>query len=169
MFHSQEFFDSSISFSFFDSCFEGGYFGQENQKILMKIIILFQNLNTNFSKGKPYSWEMFLNEMRHDFSERFYFSVICSPCSREFEKKVNINSERVNTEVQLIHSCSESIVNDVQWTCTNQQNACVEIFHFQRSIQKLLKSQVDIGTIHTETEYELKLKFNFIHKLKKLF
>ena len=83
MFHSQEYFDTFISFSFFDSYFEGGCFGQENQKILMKNVILFQNLNTNFSKGKPSSREMFLNEMRNDFSELFYFSVICPPCSRK--------------------------------------------------------------------------------------
>ena len=51
---------------------------------------------------------MFLNETRHGFSELFHFSVICSPCSRKSEEKVNINSERVNTKVQLIYSCSES-------------------------------------------------------------
>ena len=55
MFHSQEYFDTFISFSFFDSYFEGGCFGQENQKILMKNVTLFQNLNTNFSKGKQSS------------------------------------------------------------------------------------------------------------------
>ena len=27
--------------------------------------------------------------------------------------------------------CSERIVNDVQWTCANRKDACVEIFPFQ--------------------------------------
>ena len=27
--------------------------------------------------------------------------------------------------------CSERIVNDVQWTCANRKDACVEIFRFQ--------------------------------------
>ena len=98
-----------------------------------------------FSKGKPCGWEMFLNEMRHDFSELFYFSVICSPCSRKFEKKANINSERVSTEVQFIHFCSESIVNDVQLTCTNQQVLVFRFFIFKEVFKSSSNLRLTLG------------------------
>ena len=133
---------------------------QENQKRLARIFILFQNLNTSLSNGNPSSWEMFLNETRHDFIELFYFSVICSSCSRKFEEKVNINRKRVNTEVQLIQYCSERIVNDVKWTCINRKEACVETFHLRKSIQKFRKSQFDIPRWSISWNWNLTLSTN---------
>ena len=89
MFHSEENFGFLYIFHFlWQLLWKWMFWAGKSQNVLMKIFSLFQNLIAYFSKGNLSSWGIFLNEMRHDFSELFHFLVTCSPGSRKYEKKL---------------------------------------------------------------------------------
>ena len=88
------------------------------------------------------------NMKKHLLILRFWGNLFCVQF-KVWKKRVYVNRKSVNIEIQIFNTISESIVSDMEWTCTNRQNGSIKLIKNLRWLKKILKIKIDIRDVHT--------------------